>query len=311
VGITLLQGGESLLADRAISDVVAKFKGATVTILEAGELELGGITDALAPSLFGDARVIVIKEIQDLAAELGEEITAYLEAQDESVELVLWHKGGVKGKALLEKIKKVKPTVVACDVIKKDGEKSDFIRAEFKRLGRTISTEAVQALLDALGSDLRELGAACSQLAADVVGGKMIDDTDVLKFQNGRIETTGFDVADAALDGKRDVALIALRNALATGTDPVLITSALAGSLRTLAKVSGASRGVKSFELAGPLGLAPWQIDKARRQLSKWTPATLAGAVVAVAQADADIKGAAVDPIHSLERAIIAITSRV
>jgi DNA polymerase-3 subunit delta len=311
VGITLLQGGESLLADRAISQVITKFKGATVSMLEASELELGAITDALSPSLFGDSRVIVIKEIQDLPAELGEEITAYLEAQDESVELVLWHKGGVKGKALLEKIKKVKPTVIPCDVIKKDGEKSDFIRSEFKRLGRTISTEAVQALIDALGSDLRELGGACSQLAADVSAGKMIDETDVMKFQNGRVETTGFDVADAALDGHRDVALIALRNALATGTDPVLITSALAGSLRTLAKVSGASRGVKSFDLAGPLGLAPWQIDKARRQLSKWTPSTLAGAVVAVAQADADIKGAAVDPIHSLERAIIAITSRV
>ena len=311
MGITLLQGGESLLADRAISQIIAKFKGATVSTLEASELELGGITDALAPSLFGDSRVVVIKEIQDLAAELSEEITAYLEAQDESVELVLWHKGGVKGKALLEKIKKLKPTIIPCDVIKKDGEKSDFIRSEFKRLGRTISTEAVQALIDALGSDLRELGGACSQLAADVTAGKMIDETDVMKFQNGRIETTGFDVADAALDGRRDVALIALRNALATGTDPVLITSALAGSLRTLAKVSGASRGVKSFDLAGPLGLAPWQIDKARRQLSKWTPSTLAGAVVAVAQADADIKGAAVDPIHSLERAIIAITSRV
>ena len=311
MGITLLQGGESLLADRAISQIIAKFKGATVSTLEASELELGGITDALSPSLFGDSRVVVIKEIQDLAAELGEEITAYLEAQDESVELVLWHKGGVKGKALLEKIKKLKPTVIPCDVIKKDGEKSDFIRSEFKRLGRTVSTEAVQALIDALGSDLRELGGACSQLAADVTAGKMIDETDVMKFQNGRIETTGFDVADAALDGKRDVALIALRNALATGTDPVLITSALAGSLRTLAKVSGASRGVKSFDLAGPLGLAPWQIDKARRQLSKWTPSTLAGAVVAVAQADADIKGAAVDPIHSLERAIMAITSRV
>ncbi len=311
MGITLLQGGEALLADRAISQVISKFKGATVTQLEASELELGAITDALAPSLFGDLRIIVIKEIQDLAAELGEEITSYLEAQDESVELVLWHKGGVKGKALLEKIKKIKPTIIPCDVLKKDGEKSDFIRGEFKRLGRTISTEAVQALINALGSDIRELGGACSQLAADVVAGKMIDETDVLKFQNGRIETTGFDVADAALDGARDIALIALRNALATGTDPVLITSALAGSLRTLAKVSGAARGVKSFDLAGPLGLAPWQIDKARRQLLKWTPATLAGAVVAVAQADADIKGAAVDPIHSLERAIIAITSRV
>ena len=29
MGITLLQGGESLLADRAISQVIAKFKGAT------------------------------------------------------------------------------------------------------------------------------------------------------------------------------------------------------------------------------------------------------------------------------------------
>ena len=95
MGITLLQGGEALLADRAISQVISKFKGATVTQLEASDLELGAITDALAPSLFGDARIIVIKEIQDLAAELGEEITTYLEAQDESVELVLWHKGGV------------------------------------------------------------------------------------------------------------------------------------------------------------------------------------------------------------------------
>jgi len=311
MGITLLQGGESLLADRAITGVISKFKGANVSQLVASEIELGAITDALAPSLFGDIRIVVIKEIQDLPAELGDELASYLEAQDESVQLVLWHKGGVKGKALLEMIKKIKPEIIACDVIKRDGDKSEFIRAEFKSLGRKISTEAVQALIDALGSDLRELGGACSQLAADVISGKMIDETDVAKFQNGRIETTGFDVADAALDGRRDVALIALRNALATGTDPVLITSALAGSLRTLAKVSGASRGSKSFDLAGPLGLAPWQIDKARRQLSKWTPATLAGAVVAVAQADADIKGAAVDPIHSLERAIIAITSRV
>ncbi|NQW06662.1 MAG: DNA polymerase III subunit delta [SAR202 cluster bacterium] len=311
MGITLLQGGESLLVDRAITGVISNFKGANVSQLVASGIELGEITDALAPSLFGDIRIVVIKEIQDLPAELGDELSSYLEAQDESVQLVLWHKGGVKGKALLEKIKKAKPEIIACDVIKRDGDKSDFIRAEFKSLGRKISTEAVQALIDALGSDLRELGGACSQLAADVIAGKMIDETDVAKFQNGRIETTGFDVADAALDGRRDVALIALRNALATGTDPVLITSALAGSLRTLAKVSGASRGSKSFDLAGPLGLAPWQIDKARRQLSKWTPATLAGAVVAVAQADADIKGAAVDPIHSLERAIIAITSRV
>ena len=311
MGLTLLQGGESLLADRAIAEIISNSPNSTITQLDSSEIEVGQITDALAPSLFGEDRIIVIKEIQDLVAEEGEEVFTFLDNPEDGVHLVLWHKGGVKGKALLDKIKKAKPTIIACDAIKKDSEKSDFIRAEFKRLGRKVTTDAVQALLDSLGSDLREMSAAISQLASDVAQGQEIDEVAVAKFQQGRIETSGFDVADAALDGKRDLALLALRNALDTGTDPVLITSALAGSLRTLAKVSGASRGVKSFDLASSLGLPPWQIDKARRQLVHWTPATLAGAVVAVAQADADIKGAAVDPIHSLERAIITITARV
>jgi len=209
---------------------------------------------------------------------------------------------------LLEKIKKLKPTFIEVEAIKKESDKSEFVRSEFSRLGRKISADAVQAIVDALGSDMRELSAACSQLASDVQAGSAIGIEDVEKFQQGRIETTGYDVADATLDGKTDQALIALRQALQTGVDPVLIITALSGSIRTLAKVSGANRGAKSFELASSLGLPPWQIDKARRQLGGWTPSTLAGAVVALAQADADIKGAASDPIYALERTVIAIS---
>jgi DNA polymerase-3 subunit delta len=141
-----------------------------------------------------------------------------------------------------------------------------------------------------------------------VAAGAQITEGDVAKFQQGRIETTGFDVADAALEGKTDLALVTLRQALQTGVDPVMIISAMASSLRALAKVSGANRGSKSFELAGTLGLSPWQIDKARRQLTGWTPATLAQAVVTLAAADGDIKGAASDPIYALERSIITIS---
>ena len=308
VGITLIQGGEELLADRAISEAVAASNGATPTHLSAETLELGQITDALAPSLFGDARLIVIKGIQDLAAELGDEIANYLEDPDQGVHLILWHKGGVKGKALVEKIKKIKPVLIAADVIKKESDKADFVRGEFLRLGRKITGEGVQAIVDALGSDMRELSSVCSQLSADVVGTAAISQSDVAKFQHGRVETTGFDVADAVLEGKTDLALVTLRQALESGVDPVMIISALAGSLRAVAKVSGVNRGLKSFELAGPLGLSPWQIDKARRQLAGWTPGTLSGAVIALSQADADIKGAASDPIYALERAVIALS---
>jgi len=309
MGLILLSGGEAVLAERAISDFIAARPEAEVNSLDASEIEVGAITDALSPSLFGGDRIVVLKELQDLDIDCADELLAYVESPEEDVDLLLWHKGGVKGKAVLDKIKKAKPTIIECETIKKDGDKADFVRQEFKRLGRKVSTDAVQALIDALGSDLRELNSAISQLSSDVIAGKMIDADDVDKYQQGRVETSGFDVADAAMERKQAAALIALRNALDTGTDPVMIVSALASNLRAVGKVSGISRGVRSYDVAGELGMAPWQIDKARRTLAHWTPETLTRAVIAVAQADADIKGAAADPIHALERAIIAMTS--
>jgi DNA polymerase-3 subunit delta len=309
VGIVLIQGPESLLADRAISQVILKYPNAQISNLHSAEIEVGVITDSLAPSLFTDQRVVVIRDIQDLTAECTEEIASYLENQDENLVLVLWHKGGVKGKGLVDKVKKLDPQLLSAEAIKKDSEKSDFIRNEFKNLNRKITTEAIQALIDSLGSDLRELGAACSQLASDVALQKIIDEEDVAKYQQGRVESTGFDVADAAVEGKTAEALIALRNALATGTDPVLIVSALASSFRTLAKVSGSSKGSNPYELASVLALAPWQIDKARKQLTGWSENGLAKAVIAIAAVDADIKGAASDPKYALERAIMTVSS--
>ena len=309
MGLVLIQGSESLLADRAISQVISKYPIAQVSNLYAEEIEVGIITDNVAPSLFGDQRVVVIRDIQDLTAECADELITYLENQDENLILVLWHKGGVKGKGLVDKVKKLNPQLISVESIKKDSEKSEFIRNEFNSYNRKITSEAIQALIDSLGRDMRELAAACSQLASDVALQKVIDEVDVAKYQQGRVESTGFDVADAVVDGKTADALIALRNALATGTDPVLIVSALAASFRTLAKVSGSSRGSNSYELASSLALAPWQIEKARKQLTGWSENGLAKAVIAIAAVDADIKGAASDPKYALERAVMTVST--
>ena len=309
MGLVLIQGPEELLADRVIANISSRFPNAQISNLHASELEVGVITDSLAPSLFGDQRIVVIRDTQDLLAECADEVLAYLEDQDSNLFLVLWHKGGVKGKGLIDKVKKLQPEVFSAEAIKKDSEKAEFIRNEFKVSGRKITTEAVQALIDALGSDLRELGAACSQLASDVAIQKTIDQDDVAKYQQGRVESSGFDVADAVVDGRTAEALISLRNALATGTDPVLIVSALASSFRTLAKVSGSSKAVNPYELASSLALPPWQIEKARRQLSGWSESGLSKAVIALAALDADIKGASADPKYALERALMTVSS--
>ncbi len=304
----LILGSESALSDRALTKIISQLKEekCEITSLFAADVIVGDIADALAPSLFSERRAMIIRDLQDLPEESKDEVTRYLGAPDGSTTVVFVHKGGVKGKALLDAIKKAKPEIITCDPIKKEAEKEEFVRNLFLDLKRKATPGAISALVGALGNDLRELQSAIGQIAADAPSG-VIDELMIDKFHQGRVETTGFDVADATLDGNLSGALIALRSALETGTDPVMITSAIASALRSLAKVSGANRGVKSFELAGQLGMAPWQIDKARRQLNRWSPAQIADAVGAIALADAEVKGAASDPIYALEKALTRI----
>ena len=310
--ILLIHGGESVLADRALLQALSVRSDFEKTVLDGADLEPGRYGEAVAPSLFAEKRVVVIRDLQDVVVEVQEEIESLFESLDPNLHLIFVHKGGVKGKGLLDKIKKLKPEIITCEPIKKAADKEAFVREEFARHGRKISSDAISALVDATGSDTRELAAACSQISFDTNAGKaVIDEEDISKYYQGRVEATGFDVADATLAGDPRSALVALRHALETGTDPIMIVSALTSSIRTLAKVSGAPRNANAFQLAGSLGLAPWQIDKARRQLQKWSPALIAFSVQELSRADVAIKGAEADPLYALERSVVAIASKV
>ncbi|MCZ9339159.1 DNA polymerase III subunit delta, partial [Streptomyces sp. TRM76130] len=80
-----------------------------------------------------------------------------------------------------------------------------FVRGEFRTTGRSATPEACQALVDAVGSDLRELASAVSQLVADVEG--TIDEAVVGRYYTGRAEASSFTVADRAVEGRAAEAL--------------------------------------------------------------------------------------------------------
>jgi DNA polymerase-3 subunit delta len=310
--VVLIHGSETALSDRALNEALSLRKDFERTSLDGSELELGRFSEVIAPSLFSEQRVVVVRDLQDVIGEVGEEILASFEAIDTNTHLIFLHRGGVKGKGLVEKIKKQKSEYIACEPLKKQSEKEGFVREEFARHGRKISPAAVVALVNAIGSDTRELAAACSQIAFDTNAGKaQIDEGDIANYYQGRVEATGFDVADAVVAGDVKGTLITLRQALDTGTDPVMIISAVANSVRAIAKVSDVPRNAKSFELAGSLGLAPWQIDKARRQLTRWRPGMITFAINELARADYGVKGGEADPIYALERALVAIAKNI
>lgn len=309
--VTLVTGPEELLRERAVSAVVAaarRFDAATeVEQLSAVGLEPGRVTALASPSLFGELTVIVVREVDAAGEEIVAELKTYVADPPEGVALVLVHPGGVKGKGLLDAVRKTKAPVVECKQVKWESDKIAFVQAEFGRHKRAIRPDAAAALVDALGNDLRELANACSQLLADTEG--TVDRAIVERYHAGRVEVSGFRVADAAVEGRSAEALRLLRHALATGVDPVPVNAAFAAGLRNLARVAGMPRTMRQDDVARELAMAPFQVKKARSQLSGWSPDGVAAAIAAVAHADEQIKGGGTDPVYALERAIVAIAT--
>jgi DNA polymerase-3 subunit delta len=312
--VVLVVGGEDLLAERAVSAVVgaarAEDSELVVERLEAAGYESGRLQLLASPSLFGGGMVIVVAGVEAANDAFVTDAAAYVRAPATDVCVVLRHSGGPRARPLLEAARAAGAPEAACQPITKDEEKVDFVTAEFRRLGGKASPQAIRALVDAVGNDLRELASACSQLAEDVdgTGGGRIEADDVELRFGGRVEVTGFRVADAAVAGQAEQALALLRHALATGADPVPLVAALAAKVRALAKVSAAGRG-RSADLAQELGMAPWQVDRARRELSGWRESGLAVAVLALAEADAAVKGGGRDPVYAVERAVLTIAA--
>ena len=106
--LVLIHGGETVTADRALHDALAARKDFERTSIDGNEMEEGRFAEAIAPSLFAEKRVVVVKDLQDVSAEVAEEIANQFEHGDPSLHLIFIHRGGVKGKGLVEKIKKAK-----------------------------------------------------------------------------------------------------------------------------------------------------------------------------------------------------------
>ncbi|HZK06117.1 MAG TPA: DNA polymerase III subunit delta [Actinomycetaceae bacterium] len=272
-----------------------------ITRIDAASYETGSLTYLVSPSLFGEPRAIVASGAESMNDAFLTDTLEYIERPETDVWLIVRHAGGNRGKRLLDAMAKA-GEVVNCETIKGDRDKNGFVLADLRRAGRRTEREAVQALIEAVGSDLRELDAAVRQLVSDTEGTITVEM--VNRYYGGRVEATGFRVADAALEGRSGEAVALARHAMATGTPAVPLVAALAIKLRTLVKV-GAARGRGLSP--GELGMAPWQIRNAESGLRGWTPEALADSITAVAQADAEVKGQSRDPEFAVERALLRV----
>ncbi|GAA4802080.1 DNA polymerase III subunit delta [Nocardioides caeni] len=310
--VILVTGKEEYLGARTVDEVRAAVREhdgeAELTDTPASDLTQGTLGEMSAPSLFSAVRCVVVRNLENLPDESVEGLLAYAAAPVEDVTIVLVHGGGQKGSGVLTKLRKLPAVTEHKSEELKPSDFPNFVAHEVRRHGATIDRDAADVLLEAIGRDLRSLAGAASQLANDFPG-ERITESQVRRYFGGRAEAKSFAVADAAFAGRDRAALEELRWALDSGTAAVLITSAFAGSARGLARLVSAPRGMRDADLAREVGVPPWKLRSLREQARGWSEPGLARAIRAVAQADADIKGAASDASYALERLVLTVTA--
>ena len=303
-GLHLVLGDEELLVERAVGAVLraARKQAGTddvpVNRLRAGEVSTSELAELLSPSLFADERVVVL----EAAAEAGKDAVALIAAAAADLPpgtmLVVVHSGGGRAKALADQLKDLGAQVHPCARISKASERADFVRREFRALRVKVTDETVTAVLDAVGSDIRELASVCSQLVADTDG--QVDPAAVRRYHSGKAEVKGFDIADKAVVGDVAGAAEALRWAMMSGEPQVVLADALAEAVHTIARVGPLSGD--PYRLAAELGMPPWRVQKAQKQARRWSRASVAEAMRLVAALNADVKGAAADADYAWKR---------
>lgn len=313
--LVLISGPEEVLAERAVDSILAPLRqmeaDLDVVRLEARSYTPGDLGVHASPSLFGGWTAIVVRDVDEADDALVEDLMAFVEALAEEVTLMVLHKSGNRGRAVLDALRKAGARVVEARAIKTESDKLGFVTGEFQRGRRRIDQEASLALVQAVGKDVRELAGACAQLMRDTTG--VVTTTQVGTYYGERVETTAFKVAEAALAGEEGEALRLLRHAMTGGLDPVPIVAVLALQLRQVGRVGAAGRA-SAGSVARDLGIAPWQVDQARRVAQGWDGERLGRAIEAVAAADVDVKGGlrtghtvARSPEYAVERAVMTI----
>lgn len=311
--ILLITGPAEFLAERTRSRAVAAIAAEapdcevqTATSAGLGPGEIAGLT---SPSLFSTASGLVLTELQDLPDVARDELLAYAAAPSPDVAVVLVHGGGQKGKGTLDKLRALAAVhEVKLEAPKYERDFARWVAGELRELGATIDEPAATLLVAAVGQDLRALAGAANQLASTIEKGERVGVETVRQYFGGRADVRGYEIADAAIDGRIDVALEHVRWAEAARVAPVLIIAALASGLRSLARLSDAG-GLPDGELARHVGVPPFKLRILRGQLRSWSGQGLADALAAVARADLDVKSGEADGAFAVERMVLQVSA--
>ena len=300
-----LLSGETFLAEEAIDRIRAE--AGTDPLSEASfdadtlPAEILGALET--PSLLGGRRLVVVRDAHDLAKEAVEALLRYLEAPSPSAVLVLVSAGRTK----LDAAVKGAGSVVALEA-PKGRRLVGWIRERGRERKLRVDDRAGWALVDSVGTELRDLDAALVQLSTALGQGATVGAAEVRNAFPRLADERVFAFQDAVGERRLPVAMTALRRLLEQGDEPLMIFGALSSQVRRMLR-GRRFADVSAKAVGDAMGLPSWRAERLQRQCRAYREEELVDALRVLAATDVEMKGGDLPPEAALERAVVQIVT--
>ncbi|MDQ4024061.1 MAG: DNA polymerase III subunit delta [Actinomycetota bacterium] len=300
-----LLSGETFLAEEAIDRI--RSEAGTDPLSEAsfgGDVAAAELLGALdTPSLLGGRRLVVVRDAQDLGKEQVEALTRYLEAPSPSSVLVLVASGRTK----LDTAVRSAGSVLALEA-PKGRRLVGWIRERGREHKLRVDDRAGWALLDSVGTELRDLDGALSQLSTALGAGAAVGAADVRKAFPRLADERVFAFQDAVGERRLAVAMTALRRLLEQGDEPLMVFGALSSQVRRMLRARRFA-DLDAKAVGDAMGLPSWRAERLQRQCRSYREEELVEAMTVLAATDVEMKGGDLPPEAALERAVVQIVT--
>lgn len=304
--VYLIHGTEELLLQRGLERLKDRFAAVAdldfnLETFDAGAAAVEDVVNAANTLPFmAERRLVVLRHVEKLNAEAQDALAEYAEDPARHTVLVLVGLKLAKGSRLYEAIERLDGVFEY--KAPKRAEYGSAVVKLFAGIGKKIGTDAAEALVRAVGRDLRRLSVEADKVCAYVGDAGTVTLEDVERVMSETAPTSVFEFLDAF--GGRDVrdALRLLGRLLEDG-EAVHAVHAMA--VRHVRNLIGArsvlDRGGGQSSVARELGMPEWLARRLIGQANRWTAGELAEALVAAGRVDGEMKTSRVQPRLALE----------
>jgi DNA polymerase-3 subunit delta len=281
------------LKEKFLTDVDSS--ALNLTVLEGDKIKIEEFSSAIStPPFLARKRMVVVTNLltQNKNKEIGKQVVELLEKENliKDILLVFWEGEKADERTVLFKRLISEKYAQRFDFLK-DHELKNWVRLEVKRQGGSISTPAIDKLVELVGNDLWEMFSEISKLVA-YKDKTTIESQDVVALVKGKFDDNIFNFVDAIAAKNKKLAHHLLTDQLNSGANESYLLAMLIRQFRILLQVKSLTEGqrIVASVVASELKIHPFVAQKALYQIKNFSENKLKEIYSQLLAADAKIK---------------------